>query len=262
MLITGMERYTLGWTTRSGSHRCRMNILKQAAVSHLCLALMFSGCSSMSTPSSTPTPGPPPASAQAQPPAITEPELQASSQNDPSLTQGENVERMDRALARSLNKYDTRRNAQSQAGGGSSPATAGSAADTALGADGGAFPELGPGGSLASSEISGTETNPQVPAGALGGPTQVSDVTELSPALGSPPGSGEEETPDRTAGRVPVGRRPVLGSGKLPEDIPAADNDSVLEAQIRAAAMQEQDPDMRERLWNEYRRYKGLSVQE
>lgn len=239
-----------------------MNVSKQAAVSHLCLVLMLSGCSSMSAQNSTPPPGPPPSSAQAQPPAITEPELQASSQDDPSLTQGENVERMDRALARSLNKYDARRNAQSQGGGGSPPATAGGAAGTAPGAAGGAFPELGSGGSIASSEISGTETNPQVPAGALGGPTQVSDVTELSPALGSPPGGGEQDTPDRTAGRVPIGRRPVLGSGKLPEDIPAADNDSVLEAQIRAAAMQEQDPHMRERLWNEYRRYKGLPVQE
>lgn len=47
-------------------------------------------------------------------------------------------------------------------------------------------------------------------------------------------------------------------NGKVPEDIPFADNDSVLEAQIRKAAMNETDADTREKLWNEYRKYKGL----
>lgn len=245
-----------------------MDFSKKAAVYQICLALMLSGCSSMSTatsPSSNSSPGPPPSSAQAQPPAITQPELQVNSQNDPSLTRGEKVERMDRALSRSLNKFDDRRNAATQ-GGRPSPATAGNAqggaAGNAPGSSDGTFPEAGSGGSVASSEISGTEVGSQVPAGAAVGSTQISDVTGLDPALGIPPTSGGMETPDRTSTRIPLGRKPVLGSGKLPEDIPAADNDSVLEAQIRAAAMQEQDPQMRERLWNEYRRYKGLPVEE
>lgn len=48
------------------------------------------------------------------------------------------------------------------------------------------------------------------------------------------------------------------GNGKQPDDIPSADNDSVLEAQIRQAAMNEPDPEIQAKLWNEYRRYKGL----
>ena len=48
------------------------------------------------------------------------------------------------------------------------------------------------------------------------------------------------------------------GNGKVPSDIPSIDNDSVLEAQIRRAAMNESNPEVREKLWNEYRRYKGL----
>ena len=44
----------------------------------------------------------------------------------------------------------------------------------------------------------------------------------------------------------------------MPDDIPAPDNDSVLEAQIRRAAMEEADPRIRAELWNEYRKYKGL----
>ena len=53
-----------------------------------------------------------------------------------------------------------------------------------------------------------------------------------------------------------------LTNGKTPDDIPDADNDSVFEAQIRAAAMAETDPDTKKNLWNEYRRYKGLPEQE
>ena len=53
-----------------------------------------------------------------------------------------------------------------------------------------------------------------------------------------------------------------LTNGETPDDIPDADNDSVFEAQIRAAAMAETDPDTKKNLWNEYRRYKGLPEQE
>jgi hypothetical protein len=53
-----------------------------------------------------------------------------------------------------------------------------------------------------------------------------------------------------------------LTNGKIPDDIPAGDNDSAFEAQIRAAAMAETDPDIQKNLWNEYRRYKGLPEQE
>ena len=243
-----------------------MDFLNKAAVYQICFALMLTGCSSMSTetsPRSNSSPGPPPSSAQAQPPAITQPELQVNPQDDPSLTRGEKVERMDQALSRSLNKFDDRRNAEAQ-GGGPSSATAGNArggaAGNVMGSGDGAFPEAELGGSIASSEISGTEVTSQVPGGPAVGSTQITDVTELDPALGTLPPSGGMETSDRTAARI--SRKPVPGSGTLPEDIPAADNDSVLEAQIRAAAMQEQDPHMRERLWNEYRRYKGLPIKE
>ncbi len=48
------------------------------------------------------------------------------------------------------------------------------------------------------------------------------------------------------------------GSGTPPSDIPPADNDDVVAAQIRQAAEAEQDPGKKAKLWNEYRRYKGL----
>ena len=51
-------------------------------------------------------------------------------------------------------------------------------------------------------------------------------------------------------------------NGMIPEDIPQDDNDSVLEEQIKLAAMNEKDPEKKKRLWNEYRKYKGLPQQE
>ncbi len=233
-----------------------MELLPKRRVYQVCLALALSGCS-MSTGSNS-SPGPPPSSALPPPTTPTPPELQTNYQNDPSLTRGEKVERMDRALSRSLNTFDDRRNTVAQGGGGPSSATAGNA----TGSGDGALPGASLGGSIASSEISGTEVMSQVPGGPPVGSTPLTDVTGVDPALGIPPASGGMEAPNRNPTRLPRGRQPVLGSGRLPEDIPAADNDDVLEAQLRAAAMQEQDPQMRERLWNEYRRYKGLPLKE
>ncbi len=52
----------------------------------------------------------------------------------------------------------------------------------------------------------------------------------------------------------------VVGNGGTPKDIPPVDNDSVLEEQIRQAAIHETDPTIKQKLWNEYRKYKGLPL--
>jgi len=44
-----------------------------------------------------------------------------------------------------------------------------------------------------------------------------------------------------------------------PGDIPSGNDDDVVARQLREAAMREPDPAVRERLWDEYRKYKGLS---
>jgi hypothetical protein len=43
-----------------------------------------------------------------------------------------------------------------------------------------------------------------------------------------------------------------------PDDIPQGDDDDVVARQLREAAMREPDPEIRERLWDEYRKYRGL----
>ena len=47
-----------------------------------------------------------------------------------------------------------------------------------------------------------------------------------------------------------------------PADIPNGNDDDVVARQLREAAMREADPEVREKLWNEYRKYKGLEVPE
>jgi len=46
-----------------------------------------------------------------------------------------------------------------------------------------------------------------------------------------------------------------------PEDIPSGRDDDVVARQLREAAMREPDPELREALWEEYRKYTGISEQ-
>ncbi|MEO1421316.1 MAG: hypothetical protein AAFU66_10250, partial [Pseudomonadota bacterium] len=45
---------------------------------------------------------------------------------------------------------------------------------------------------------------------------------------------------------------------RTPDDIPSATSDDVVARQLREAAQAEEDPLIRERLWDEYRNYMGL----
>jgi hypothetical protein len=94
------------------------------------------------------------------------------------------------------------------------------------------------------------------------------------------PISGTSETIEtETAseyGRMPGGVRGASGSGggmrsqgasttastakyPPPADIPSGEDDDVIARQLREAAMREADPEVRERLWEEYRKYKGIN---
>jgi hypothetical protein len=60
------------------------------------------------------------------------------------------------------------------------------------------------------------------------------------------------------------GNAPPTDGAKYPPpgDIPAGNDDDVVARQLREAAMREADPEVREKLWNEYRKYKGIEVPE
>ena len=95
--------------------------------------------------------------------------------------------------------------------------------------------------SVASSAMSGTET-PQENTHADGGSGTLQDSQDMA------------ESGSKTGGNM------QSSSGKLPEDIPPAQNDDALAAQIRYAAESETDPVKSKQLWNEYRKYKGLAT--
>jgi len=57
--------------------------------------------------------------------------------------------------------------------------------------------------------------------------------------------------------REPPTPRPP-GDVTVPDDIPNAQDDDIIARQLREAAMQESDPGLREKLWDEYRKYKGI----
>jgi len=158
------------------------------------------------------------------------------------LTAAEKTARMDKAVYESLARFE--RCQTSLSGGGSG---AGGASGNA--GEGGSSGSIGNNGSSADSADSADSSVQSVPSSSVSGTEPDSDKKDgaaRETALQSPQ-TGTEPQPQA-----------MPGGGKLPEDIPPADNDSVLEAQIRAAAEAEQDPEKREKLWNEYRRYKNL----
>jgi len=152
----------------------------------------------------------------------------------PNLTHQEKTALMDKALQDSLNRYERCQNAHSSA------ASAGGAGGGG-GANGGNSGNKQRGSSTASASMSGTNTADKKKPSASGR-TGVSDA---------PVNKGAHERTKSVH---------ALNNGKIPDDIPPADNDSVLEEQIRQAAINETDPVIREKLWNEYRKYKGLPV--
>lgn len=64
-----------------------------------------------------------------------------------------------------------------------------------------------------------------------------------SPGVGGGPGSAQSEE-----------------SFPPPEDIPSGRDDDIVARQLREAAMHEPDPELREKLWDEYRKYTGIAV--
>jgi len=69
------------------------------------------------------------------------------------------------------------------------------------------------------------------------------------------PGGGES---GEQGGGGGVGGGSAGGSGPntVPADIPDGRDDDIVARQLREAAMKETDPELRERLWDEYRQYK------
>ncbi len=119
-----------------------------------------------------------------------------------------------------------------------------------------------PSGELSGSEVSDDPNEPvniqtpevATPSGELSGTEPPKNLqTGNEDAIRASP-EDDPPTPSTTEDN-----KKTLSNGKLPEDIPPADNDDIIAKQIREAALAEPDPEKQAKLWNEYRRYKGIS---
>jgi hypothetical protein len=156
--------------------------------------------------------------------------------DDSTLTRGERIHHMDQAFNKSLNKFELCQSERNKAESNGTVGNPGATGDSTGSSEGGAT-----NGSVASSAMSGTEL-----------PAAEDNVEDEKPEV-SPAGQATNNENNRYEGSI------TAANGKLPDDIPPADNDSSLAAQIRRAAENETDPAKREQLWNEYRKYKGLT---
>lgn len=170
---------------------------------------------------------------------------------NPTLTKEERIRLMDTAFFQSLNKFELCWEAKKMVGavgdgdgnngGGGSGAGGGSDGDAGdAGGNEGGMPTRE---SVASPTMSGIE-GPQEYAQAEVGETEESGARQRS------------ENVAEVGGRTDDNMR--SSNGKQPDDIPPAENDDALAAQIRYAAENETDPVTSKQLWNEYRKYKNL----
>lgn len=152
--------------------------------------------------------------------------------DNPELTRSEKLALMEQAFYASLLKFEDCNISSSSSSKSSGSGSSGSPSEN------GASP------SLSSQTLQGSEkiTEPEVIEGITNRSDNVSDQLET--------GSSE------------VGITSSATNGSVPEDIPPAENDDVLAAQIRIAAEAEADPETRKKLWNEYRKYKGMNSEQ
>jgi len=100
-------------------------------------------------------------------------------------------------------------------------------------------------------------------SGSLPGVTGV-QTAGVSGVSGFPGGDGRGPQAGGSGGSVggvnggPAGEQ--RETFPVPDDIPPGGGDDVVARQIREAALREPDPELREALWDEYRRYTGLEI--
>ena len=157
--------------------------------------------------------------------------------DNPEWTHSERLKAMDSAFFESVDRFELC-NLSNQSGTSSGSASgngqaSGTNTRTSTGSEAGL-------NSVASQEMTGTETE-----------------STLSQANSSESSNVPENTNNES---VKVNGGGSSKNGVKPKDIPGADNDDAIAAQIRLAAEIEKDPVKKEKLWNEYRKYKGMPV--
>ena len=198
---------------------------------------------------------------------------------DQNASREDNLERLSQQFFQSVNRIEhcdrepqTDNDQSSSSSAAEAEASANAPAQTAAGPGNASTSPAGaqatPSSSLVGNSLVEDLSNMAAPSASnMAGTTPTPDPADMGTATTAMTGTrtdAESETAAVTARPKMQQAQPDqrLTNGKIPDDIPDAGNDSVFEAQIRAAAMAETDPDTQKNLWNEYRRYKGLPEQE
>jgi hypothetical protein len=108
-------------------------------------------------------------------------------------------------------------------------------------------------GSVGSNDPSGDETASGAAGTGEGGEGDQAGGQGGGDEQGERAGTGSEQT---GGGGYGGGARGGSGPKTVPADIPDGSDDDIVARQLREAAMKETDPELREKLWEEYRNYK------
>ncbi len=191
-----------------------------------------SGGGSSGLPPSSPNPGGGMPSPGGSPTPSGGPPAGADGSSRADSGSGESTASLDETLDASLEEFD----------------------DRVMGSDGGSsdIDILSPSGS--SGAIDSDE--PLFEEAGEGGSDRSASVEQRA-ADGAPPGTeGNEGSGNQSASTAGQDEADII---PIPEDIDDGQGDDIVLRQIRDAASKEQDPDLREKLWDEYRRIKNQS---
>ncbi len=170
------------------------------------------------------------------------------------LTREEKIVLMEQAFYDSLTRFEQCQRATSGAAAGNAGGGAGGNAVSGGAAGNGASHAGERGADGAERGVDGEKAAAAIESVAA------SDVqgTHAPVSAASPPDAMTSDTATSPGGLPENAPKDILALRRDGQLNP--DNDSRLEAQIRRAATDEIDPEKQARLWNEYRRYKGLPL--
>jgi hypothetical protein len=240
-------------------------------------ALLLASCQSSQSSSSTSSSSSMPSSAQPTPPtptASSSPNSSASSEQQSSADQqpgGENTPSEERAESQGASgetdPYSEEESGMPSGGGALSEEEAIAVLDEQFDESMAVFD-----GMILDERATVQSIESEFPdEGGIGndGPLyEEADISENSDSSGELAGNAEEPGGDSSVfsdvqgnngASTSSGRDGVPSSGSgasAPTDIPDGSNDDIVARQIREAALKEQDPVLREKLWEEYRKYK------
>ena len=162
-------------------------------------------------------------------------------------TSQERTARLNREFELSLQYFDRCIAKISQDDYASSGGSGGSGGGSGSGQGGGS-------GSAQASSQGGQQNAESGEAGQEGTEAEGSSTQQASAAGGGQGGGAPQHGQSASTQTTLQGS----GSGAVPSDIPGGDDDDIVAAQLRQAALETTDPVAREKLWDDYRKYKGI----